>query len=43
MKANAALYVVKEKIANSVFEINLDTVENMLRIENEKINRELSL
>ena len=39
MKANAALYVVKEKIANSVFEINLDTVENMLRIETEKMNK----
>ncbi len=43
MKANAALYVVKENIANSVFEINLDTVENMLRIEIEKINKEVSL
>ena len=39
MEANAALYVVKEKIANSVFEINLDTVENMLRIEIEKMNK----
>ena len=43
MKANAALYVVKENIANSVFEINLDTVENMLRIEIEKMNKEVSL
>ena len=43
MKANAALYVVKENIANSVFEINLDTVENMLRIEIEKMIKEESL
>ena len=40
MKENEALYFFKEKIANSVFEINLDTVENMLRIEIEKMNKE---
>ena len=43
MKANAALYAVKENIANSVFKINLDTAENMFRIEIEKINKEVSL